>query len=88
MNDVDRYTDDIASVSFDHKASQSPDSLGLGSERLALFKDGKPLVQRIVALSKPDSFAYFTDMNKSKVSVPIQYSVAHYALKKQKTGRL
>lgn len=78
LSRLDEYTEDVASVSFEHDSSSMPGALGVGSERITTMTDGNILVQRIVTYRPPEEFAYFTDMALSTVSVPIDYSVGHY----------
>lgn len=82
------YTDNVATISFDHSAAQSPGVLGVGSERITTMDDGKRLVQRILIFEPPNTFAYFTDMAKSTISVPIDYSIGYYEFSKQQDGRV
>ncbi len=83
LNRVDAYSPDARSVSFDHSNSQKPQALGKGSERITVMKNGKSLVQRLIKIDTPTSFTYFTDMQKTKLEVPITYSIAHYELREQ-----
>ena len=72
------YSDDIARVHFDHGDATVPGTLGVGSLRITTMESGETLAQRIVLFDPPRVFAYFTDMNRSTVNVPIDYSVGHY----------
>lgn len=80
LNNVHDYSDSAVAIEFDHSNSDVLNSLGIGSERITHMEDGKILVQRILQLNEPTSFAYFTDMQKSTVDVPIAYTVGHYQL--------
>lgn len=82
------YSENIVSISFDHSAAQRAGALGVGSERITTMDDGSRLVQRIIVFEPPSTFAYFTDMTKSTVSVPIDYSIGYYEFSKQQDGRV
>lgn len=80
------YSEDIASISFDNSSSQNSNAVGVGSERITTMKDGKRLAQRIILYEPPLTFAYFTDMAKSTVRVPIDYSIGYYEFSKRQDG--
>ena len=82
------YSENIVSISFDHSAAERTGSLGVGSERITTMDDGKRLVQRIIVFESPNTFAYFTDMAKSTVRVPIDYSIGYYEFSEQRDGRV
>ena len=82
------YSENIASISFDHSAAERIGTLGVGSERITTMDDGKRLVQRIIIFEPPKTFAYFTDMAKSTVGVPIDYSIGYYEFRAQQYGRV
>jgi hypothetical protein len=72
------YSESISDISFDNSNSQNSEAVGVGSQRITTMDDGKRLVQRIIIFEPPNTFAYFTDMAKSTVSVPIGYSIGYY----------
>jgi hypothetical protein len=74
------YTDDAASVAFDHSNSGVPDGLGRGSTRTISMENGETLFQRFLMFNRPMTYAYLTDMDRSTVSVPLNYSIARYEL--------
>ncbi len=80
------YTEDVASVEFDHSSSEPIGVLGVGSQRITTMTDGKILVQRIILFEAPRRYAYFTDMSLSTVSVPIEYSIGYYNFSEQAEG--
>lgn len=82
------YSENIASISFDHSAALKTGALGVGSERITTMDDGKRLVQRILIFEPPKRFAYFTDMAKSTVGAPIDYSIGYYKFSEQQDGRV
>ena len=86
LTDVDDYSSGVRSVSFDHSNSQKSQALGEGSEGITTMKNGKSLVQRIIKIDAPNSFTYFTDMQKSQIEVPITYSIAHYEFIEEEDG--
>ena len=71
-------SESISDISFDTSNSQNSAAVGVGSQRITTMDDGKRLVQRIIIFEPPNTFAYFTDMAKSTVSVPIGYSIGYY----------
>ena len=72
------YSESISDISFDNSNSQNSEAVGVGSQRITTMDDGTRLVQRIIIFEPPNTFAYFTDMAKSTVSVPIGYSIGYY----------
>ncbi|GJM11675.1 MAG: hypothetical protein DHS20C12_00780 [Pseudohongiella sp.] len=80
------YSEDIESIEFDNNGSDGALTLGVGSERITTMEDGKRLIQRIVVFDPPNTFAYFTDMAKSTVSAPIDYSIGYYSFSEQQDG--
>lgn len=87
LNRLADYSDDVASISFITGNEAAAGSPGVGSERITTLSNGEQLVQRLLLFDTPYRFAYFTDMNKSTVSVPMQYSIGHYALEDLGNGR-
>ena len=85
---LDEYTENISDITFDNTNSQNSKKIGVGSERITTMNDGKRLVQRIIIFESPNTFVYFTDMAKSTVSVPIDYSIGHYQFSEQQDGRV
>lgn len=82
------YSDDVVSIDFDHSSSERIGTLDIGSERITTMADGKRLVQRIIIFEPPTTFAYFTDITKSTVNVPIDYSIGYYEFSEQLDGRV
>ncbi len=80
LKQVDRYSEDAISVTFDHSGSESINALGIGSVRRTEMGNGDLLFQRIIHVDEPNSFAYFTDMTLSTVNVPLDYTVGYYSL--------
>ncbi len=81
------YSDDVASIRFVDGNAVMQANPGVGSERISTLANGDELIQRLLLFEPPYRFAYFTDMNKSTASVPIQYSIGHYALEDLGNGR-
>lgn len=77
MERLDLYTKDAETITFstndgeDFKAS-------VGTERTTVMKEGGTLVQRFLIVEPTFTYAYFTDINKSTLSVPLKYSLAKY----------
>ena len=55
-------------------------SYGEGSVRTATMQNGELLVQRFLLMDPPREFAYHTDMQRSTLEAPLQYSVGRYRL--------
>ncbi len=80
LKQVDKYSEDAVSVSFDNASSENAGRVGVGSIRKTEMENGDLLFQRIIHFNEPFSFAYFTDMTLSTVGVPLDYTVGHYAM--------
>ena len=74
------YVADATTVEFDHAGSPRSDQLGKGSIRTATMQNGELLVQRFLLMDPPREFAYHTDMQRSTLEAPLQYSVGSYRL--------
>ena len=74
------YVVDANTLEFDHSGSPRSDQLGEGSVRTATMQNGELLVQRFLLLDPPREFAYHTDMQRSTLEAPLQYSVGRYQL--------
>jgi hypothetical protein len=74
------YVADATAVEFDHSGSPRSDQLGKGSIRTATMQNGELLVQRFLLMDPPREFAYHTDMQRSTLEAPLQYSVGRYRL--------
>ena len=74
------YVADATAVEFDHSGSPRSEQLGKGSIRTATMLNGELLVQRFLLMDPPREFAYHTDMQRSTLEAPLQYSVGRYRL--------
>ena len=74
------YVADATAVEFDHSGSPRSEQLGKGSIRTATMQNGELLVQRFLLMYPPREFAYHTDMQRSTLEAPLQYSVGSYRL--------
>ena len=74
------YVVDATAVEFDHSGSPRSEQLGKGSIRTATMQNGELLVQRFLLMDPPREFAYHTDMQRSTLEAPLQYSVGRYRL--------
>ncbi|MEC7581685.1 MAG: SRPBCC family protein, partial [Pseudomonadota bacterium] len=74
------YVADATALEFDHSGSLRSDQLGEGSVRTATMQNGELLVQRFLLMAPPREFAYHTDMQRSTLEAPLQYSVGRYRL--------
>ena len=74
------YVADATAVEFDHSGSPRSEQLGKGSIRTATMQNGELLVQRFLLMDPPREFAYHTDMQRSTLEAPLQYSVGSYRL--------
>jgi hypothetical protein len=77
---LSNYVADATAVEFDHSGSPRSDQLGKGSIRTATMQNGELLVQRFLLMDPPREFAYHTDMQRSTLEAPLQYSVGRYRL--------
>jgi len=82
----DDYTADAVGVAFDHAGSDTPGELGRGSVRTISMNNGETLFQRFLMLNPPAMYVYLTDMAKSTVSLPLNYSIARYELSEMADG--
>ena len=74
------YVADANALEFDHSGSSRSDQLSEGSVRTATMQNGELLVQRFLLMDPPREFAYHTDMQRSTLEAPLQYSVGRYRL--------
>ncbi|MDC0221585.1 hypothetical protein OAL54_07580 [Gammaproteobacteria bacterium] len=77
---VNRYVSDATGVEFEHSNSDTRGQLGSGSERITTLVNSEKLVQRFLQFDPPNNYAYFTDMEKSTLEAPLDYSIARYEL--------
>ena len=77
---VNRYVSDATGVEFEHSNSDTRGQLGSGSERITTLVNSEKLVQRFLQFDPPHNYAYFTDMEKSTLEAPLDYSIARYEL--------
>lgn len=77
MERLDLYTEDAQTVSFDSDPELKPRAR-VGTERTTVMSDGGTLVQRFLEVEPASTYAYFTDISKSTLSVPLKYSLAKY----------
>jgi len=80
------FSSEVQSITFAESGDGGPQTIGIGSERTTVLASGKTLIQRVVEFNPPYTFAYFTDMQKSDASVPIDYSIGQYQLMQQDDG--
>lgn len=76
MERLDLYTADAEAVTFDSGDGSSQASVG--TERTTVMKKGGSLIQRFLIVEPSTTYAYFTDISKSTLSVPLKYSLAKY----------
>lgn len=77
MERLDLYTEDAESVFFDVPGINGI-SARIGTERTTVMSNGETLVQRFLQVEANETYAYFTDISKSTLSVPLKYSLAKY----------
>ena len=77
---VNRYVSAATGVEFEHSNSDTRGQLGSGSERSTTLVNSEKLVQRFLQFDPPHNYAYFTDMEKSTLEAPLDYSIARYEL--------
>ena len=76
MERLDLYTKDAETITFDTSAGEGIKAVG--TERTTTMKEGGTLVQRFLIMEPTSTYAYFTDISKSTLSVPLKYSLAKY----------
>jgi hypothetical protein len=74
---LDLYAKDAETVTFNASGEDSIQA-SVGTERTTTMKKGGTLVQRFLIVEPPMTYAYFTDISKSTLSIPLKYSVAKY----------
>lgn len=77
MERLDIYTEDAKTITFDTSTGEGI-TASVGTERTTSMKEGGTLVQRFLIMNPSSTYAYFTDMSKSTLSVPLKYSLAKY----------
>lgn len=86
MERLDLYTEDAQTVNFDSAADLNPRAR-VGTERTTVMKNGDTLVQRFLQMEPTSTYAYFTDISKSTLSVPLKYSLAKYQFREIATEK-
>lgn len=81
MERLDLYTKDAETISFNTGTGEGIQA-SVGTERTTTMKEGGTLVQRFLIMEPSSTYAYFTDISKSTLSVPLKYSLAKYAFTK------
>jgi hypothetical protein len=76
MERLDLYTENAETVTFETSAGEGIKAAG--TERITTMKEGGTLVQRFLIMEPTSTYAYFTDISKSTLSVPLKYSLAKY----------
>ena len=84
---LDEFSSEVKSIRFAPSGTK-PEVIGVGSERTTVLANDKLLIQRLLEFEPPSTFAYFTDMEKSDASVPIDYSIGQYQLTQLEDGRV
>ena len=77
MERLDLYAKDAETVTFNASGEDSIQA-SVGTERTTTMKKGGTLVQRFLIVEPPTTYAYFTDISKSTLSVPLKYSLTKY----------
>tara|TARA_B110000208_G_scaffold98115_1_gene122622 strand:- start:7147 stop:7749 length:603 start_codon:yes stop_codon:yes gene_type:complete len=77
MERLDLYAKDAVTVTFNASGEGSIQA-SVGTERTTTMKKGGTLVQRFLIVEPPTTYAYFTDISKSTLSVPLKYSLTKY----------
>lgn len=72
------YTAEISSLRFDNSRSPDGNKRGVGSVRYSKMEGGLELAQEIVVYEPHQRFAYFTDLARSTVELPLDFSIGHY----------
>jgi ribosome-associated toxin RatA of RatAB toxin-antitoxin module len=78
LSQLHEYSGDISSITFRHPNSSLSDNPVIGSIRISTMDNDEILAQRIISFDPPNHFAYFTDIEKSTVDVPLDYTIGHY----------
>jgi len=83
---VHEYVAEARSIDFDHSNSNETDELAAGSVRTITLDNGETLLQRFLHFDPPHSYAYFVDMDRSTIDVPLEYSISRYELSEIDAG--
>ena len=75
---LNEYVEGASAVEFNHSDSEVMGELNIGSIRKLKMENNDFLVQRFLQFKPPYHYAYFTDMEKSTVEAPLNYSLARY----------
>lgn len=86
LSELPFYSDQVSSLVFDHRDSNSDDEIGIGSRRITRMENEEVLVQKIIEFDMPNSFAYFTDMSESTIRAPLDFSIGYYRFRKASEG--
>lgn len=79
---VPEYSTDASALRFADPASD----VGVGSERITVMAGGDLLSQRILRYEPVTEYAYFTDIQRSSVDIPLRYSIGHYRFQETENG--
>ena len=75
---LNEYVEGASAVEFNHSDSEVKGELNIGSIRKLKMENNDFLVQRFLQFKPPYRYAYFTDMEKSTLEAPLNYSLALY----------
>ena len=74
-------------VEFNHSNSEASGRLDIGSIRKLTMENDTYLIQRFLQFQRDIGYAYFTDMDKSTLEAPLNYSLSRYEFSETKEGQ-
>lgn len=84
---LNEYVEDARAIEFNHSNSEAPGKLGVGSIRKLTMENDAHLIQRFLQFQRHVGYAYFTDMDKSTLEAPLDYSLSRYEFSESKEGQ-
>ena len=83
---LNEYVMDGRAIEFNHSNSAVPGKFGVGSIRKLTMENDAFLIQRFLQFQRDAGYAYFTDMDKSTLEAPLNYSLSRYEFSETKEG--
>ena len=84
---LNEYVEGARAIEFNHSNSEAPGKLGVGSIRKLTMENDAYLIQKFLQFQLHIGYAYFTDMDKSTLQAPLNYSLSRYEFSETKEGQ-
>ena len=84
---LNEYVEGARAVEFNHSNSEASDRLDIGSIRKLTMENDTYLIQRFLQFQRDIGYDYFTDMDKSTLEAPLNYSLSRYEFSETTEGQ-